>query len=657
MLSFTSLVSYAQADTSKQLLSDGLKYLLSGDYLRVLETMTAYDKFDPQNADIYNIMALSKYYLGDLEGYCADIEQVRELGVKRNPAMYRLNCDKEYLRNTLIRHDYRGVTITEEAGFRPLYTRADSLRGALRPERTCYDVFFYDLSVRIRPLGKSITGSNQIYFKGVHPGKVIQVDLFSLYDIQCIEMNGRGLSYTREADALFIELPETIEPGKSYSLNIKYSGKPVKSPNPPWEGGFVWSHDQKLNRWVGVACEQFGASSWWPCKDHLSDRPDSMAIRIEVPRHYQAISNGRLRNTEEAGNGYIRYNWFVSYPINSYNATFYMGKYTSFTNTILCNGDTLYALYHVLPYNKEKAVGHFKQAKDVVSFYCSAFGPFPFMKDGFRMVESPYEGMEHQTAIAYGNSYSNTKGEFSYRNEEYDYIIVHETAHEWWGNSVTAADMADVWLHEGFATYAEYMFLEQMKGYDQAVEELNNRFLTILNLYPLVQHRDVNENTFVGGDIYNKGAALLQCLRATMNNDSLFRNMLHDFHLEFRDTTIRTSDFVNFVHHFTGRDYSALFDIFLYTTNLPVLSYSFEREGEDLLLKYHWTGVGEGFEMPFSIRTLNTRESIRLEASTQERETTLKNAGSFVFYNMTRNTEGIPRNGLTYYRTRCLNFE
>jgi len=450
-------------------------------------------------------------------------------------------------------------------------------------------------------------------------------------------------------------LPDTIVPGKNYKITIEYEGRPASAPNPPWDGGFVWSRDKRMNRWIGVACEQFGASSWWPNKDHLTEKPDSMAINIEVPEKYNAISNGRLRNIVKVNKDYLRYEWFVDYPINNYNVTFYMGKYVEFTDTLKYSDKDLIMRYNVLPYHLDKAKEHFKQANDVISYYNEAFGPFPFWKDNFRMVESPYEGMEHQTAIAYGNNFNNEKNSKEYINRKFDYIIVHEAAHEWWGNAVTAGDMADIWLHEGFATYSEMLFIEHIIGHNAYIEEIHNYMSYIYNVWPLVQNRDVNENSFASNDVYTKGAILLHSLRATLDNDSLFKKMMYDFNLDNRFKVITTDDFIHFVNSYTGLNFTPLFDKYLYDTKIPVLSYSYKRDSNNLILKYKWIDVEDGFVMPFSIETIEGKNDIRLVGKTEEQEIVLDDTKSFVFFNYLKSAKNCPHNGLTYYWTRCTN--
>lgn len=655
MIIVFSAITDAQTDNTDSIWNEGINYLQDDDYLQGLEKMNEYLAKVPNSMAALHNRSICLRYMGDLEGSCADILKLQSLDPIRKLKISDFLCKEENKVKWLKKQYYHNTKIYPELGYRPKYTLADTIRGALRLERNCYDVYFYDLTVRIIPFHKSIEGSNDIYFKGVKKSKSIQIDLFDNYTVNQVSLDNKDLKYSRVCQALFIELPDSIIPGMNYKLTIKYSGKPPKAPNPPWDGGFVWKRDKSFNRWVGVACEQFGASSWWPNKDHLSDKPDSMGINIEVPEKYSAVSNGRLRNVTTIDNKYKRYEWFVDYPINNYNATFYMGKYSEFTDTLYDCGKKLVMRYHVLPYHYDIAREQFKQAKAVVKFYDKAFGPFPFWNDNYRLVESPYEGMEHQTAIAYGDAFNNGENALVYVNKMFDYIIVHESAHEWWGNSVAAGDMADIWLHEGFATYSEILFLEDTLGYDASIEEMHNHMKLIFNVWPLVQNRDVNENSFASNDVYTKGAALLQCLRATLDNDSLFKKMLYDFHMSYRFKILNSNDFIQFVNNYTGKNFTPLFNKFLYDTRIPILSYSYERVGNDLILKYKWIEVDDGFTMPFSIETVCNGEAIRIVASTKEQEIVLKNTRSFSFFHLIKSAENCPHNGLTYYNTHCEN--
>jgi hypothetical protein len=526
--------SPGQTNKIQKLWTEGVSAIQNGDYLSGMLAMDSALIFIPFSEDAYYNRGICRMYLGDKAGSCSDLNRSAEKSSFFTKKFIRYYCDTNYISSFLKTYYYKSTKLLAEKGYRPEYTKRDTLRGALRPERNCFDVFYYNLTVRIHLFSHSIEGVNEIWFRGINHSAEIQLDLFRNLTIKSVLLDSVELEYRREFDAFFVKIPNGITPGKDYKIVVAYSGKPREAPNPPWDGGFVWSRDKRLNHWVGVACEQLGASVWWPVKDHLLDKPDSMRLNIEVPSRFQAICNGTLQKVVPIDKKYSRYEWLVHYPINNYNATFYMGKYSEFTDTLYSLGDTLVMRYHVMPYHTQKAKEHFKQAKPVVNSYNKAFGAFPFWKDDFRMVESPFEGMEHQTAIAYGESFDNKRNSRTYLNHQFDYIIVHEAAHEWWGNSVAVGDMADIWLSEGFSTYAEYIFLEDTLGYKVALAELHQNLSNIYNFWPLVQNRDVNENTFASSDVYSKGATLLNCLRATINNDSIFKNLIRDFHKSHR---------------------------------------------------------------------------------------------------------------------------
>ncbi len=607
-------------------------------------------KLVPDFPGAFDLRGISKFALGDIESACNDLVSAQNLESNENRRFTEFMCNPGFVADLLVKQFYGKEKVYPELGYRPRYTRSDSLRGALRPERTCFDVNYYEINVRIKPWRKRIEAGTAVYFKVVHPTRCIQIDLFDHYHITGIYWQNKPLAWRRESNALFIDFPEELTTGQNHKISIEYRGKPLNAPNPPWDGGFIWKRDDNKNLWLGVACEHLGASSWWPNKDHFSDKPDSVRLSIEIPEAYQAVSNGDLEKVEPARGKYAQFTWLTEYPINTYNVTFYVGKYTSFSDTLIQGTDTLRFDYHVLSGNLDIAKKHFKQALDVVSFYNKAFGFYPFAKDGFGLVESPYEGMEHQSAIAYGNGYDKNNRQ-EYRNQVYDYIIVHEAAHEWWGNSVTAEDMADIWIHEGFATYAEYMFLENRLGKEEYLYELTDKSQYIFNLWPMVQNRDVNENAFAGNDVYNKGAMLLHCLRCSINNDSLFFGLIHDFCVNNRYQTVTTDDFVKFVNHYTHADYTAFFTKYLYDTKLPVLEYEFSMEQGNLKLRYRWTGVEDGFVMPFGISTSNN-QSLRLVADCTWREVALTGASWFNFYNLWSGYQGCPDNAFTYFHTR-----
>ena len=640
----------ALSQTVEDVWKEGMECFNNKDFHGAIQKIDQIIRILPQYSYAYYNKGLSELNLGDLEGACEDISKAVRLGFDKNTKFYDYMCKPDIKLKFLKKEFYPHDELFRDNGYRPYYTRKDSLRGALRPERTCFDVYFYDLSVKIIPRGKKITGQNIIWFEVKEPTNKIQIDLFDNYTITNITWQDKTLNFHREFNAVFIDFPEMLKPGEKHSITVSYYGRPQIAENPPWQGGFVWKRDKHHKLWAGVACEQLGASSWWPNKDHLSDKPDSMRMIFEAPSKFKIVSNGILRNSIPIDKNRTRYEWFVDYPINNYNVTFYMGNFIHFTDTVDLNGNKLVLKYDVLAYNLDKAKEHFRQTNNLLKYYNATFGQYPFMKDGFGLVESPYEGMEHQTAIAYGNAFHNTEFE-GCKDLKYDYIIVHEAAHEWWGNAVTAADMADIWIHEGFATYAELLYLENCCGRKVYLNELNNKLRMIFNFWPMVENYNVNENSFASNDVYDKGAVMLHCLRSTIDDDSLFFDIIKSFNLNYRYRSVTSNDFIDYVNHKTGENFYPFFNKYLHDIKLPVLNYKFIHQNNNLVLTYKWTEVEDGFKMPFCIKT-NDGQAIRLVGSTTEKQATLEDIEWFNFYNEWQDIEGVAENGYTYFRTK-----
>ncbi len=480
------------------------------------------------------------------------------------------------------------------------FTRADSLRGTLSPLRNCYDVTYYDLFIRFDFENKKIYGSNTIKFLLKNPAKKIQIDLFKNMKIKGISYEGKPLKYTREFNAVFLEFPEELtDKEKVYSVRIDYYGRPLEATNPPWDGGFVWKkHDNK--HWVTVACEGIGASLWWPNKDHFSEEPDSMRIVLEVPRGYQAISNGDLLSVERSENGdSLLYEWYVTYPINNYNVTFYVGDYYHFQDkwTHPVAGE-LKLDYYVLPENAVKARKHFQQVKKMLTAFDGAFGLYPFWVDGYALVEAPYWGMEHQSAIAYGNKYKNNMLGF-------DYIIIHESAHEWFGNSITASDIAEMWIHETFATYAEAVYVEKTQGYKRALFHLKLGKSYIRNKYPILAPYGVNFDKWPGSDMYYKGAWMLHTLRSIFNDDEAWWNCLKEFYETYEMKTVTTDEVVRFFDKHTDYNCVPFFRQYLTHPLPPRFKYSFKIEGKKkdkkLVFRYKLEAEEKDLTMPVEV--------------------------------------------------------
>jgi len=478
---------------------------------------------------------------------------------------------------------------------RPIFNRQDSLRGMLSPVRTCYDVTFYNLNLRIDPSQKNIQGYNEITFKVVDEFDKMQVDLFENLQIDSIIYKGKRLPYEREGNAVFVYFNSKLQKGTQALIKFCYSGSPIESVNPPWDGGFVWQRDSAGYDWVGVACEGRGASLWWPCKDHLSDEPDSMSINIESPVHLYCVSNGNIRKRRDLDDGFARHEWFVNYPINNYDVTINIGKYSIITDKYKSkDGDSLALNYYVLKYNHDKAVTHFKQVSKMLECYEKFFGKYPFKKDGFALVETPFWGMEHQSAIAYGNHYQNNAFGF-------DYIIIHESAHEYFGNSITCKDHADLWIHEAFATYAEVLYVECTQGKEAAQKYLNTLKEKIRNKEAIIGPMNVNYHGWQDADMYYKGAWMLHTLRNVIDNDVLWFNILFEMTRDYKLKNVDSKQIIDFFNKKTILDLNNIFDQYLKNTEIPTLMYKIKQKGTNVVLKYKWKANKSWFRMPFRI--------------------------------------------------------
>ena len=503
------------------------------------------------------------------------------------------------------------------------FTRKDSLRGELTPFRTCYDVTYYNLNVTIDEKEKTIERSfNDIYFTSISDFETIQIDLAKNMEILLILFPDKDLDsacydveydyeleFTREHDAVFVKFPRIIKKGEQSYIRVWYSGYPREAVNPPWDGGFSWKIDKNNNPWIGVSCQGLGASVWWPNKDHQSDEPDSMTIKVSARNPLKIICNGNLRSEKTTFSSYLQDSintseWFVSYPINNYNVTLNIGDYVHFQDEYVSGEDTLDLSYYVLSYNEEKAKKHFEQVKPMMECFENYFGKYPFWEDGYALVETSYLGMEHQSAIAYGNDYlQGYQGSLGYSGGlEFDFIIVHETGHEWWGNSITTNDIADMWIHEGFCTYSEALYVECLYGYDQMLEYVNNQKRFIRNNSPIVGHYHVNDKG--SGDMYHKGSVMLHTLRTLIENDELWFELIKEISEKFQYETLDAQEIMNYIMERTSYDLTDFFNQYLHNEKLPEFQYKLVKEGRNTTLVYRWEAI-EKFDMPLLVNSGN----------------------------------------------------
>ncbi len=479
---------------------------------------------------------------------------------------------------------------------KPAYTRADTLRGSLRPERTDFDVLKYDLTLKVMPEERYISGNNEITFEVKHRLRTIQIDLFENMEVDSILYNGETLKYVREFNAVFISFKNLLEKRSIQKIKFYYSGNPIVAEHAPWDGGFVFSKDSLGNPWISTAVQGIGASLWYPNKDHQSDEPDLGAeLHIAVPNGLMDVSNGRLMGKKDLGNGFTQWNWKVVNPINNYSLSMNIGNYVHFSTKY----KTLDLNYYVLPEHLEKARNKFEQVIGMMDCFYKHFGPYPFIKDGYKLVEVPYLGMEHQSAVAYGNHFGNgyLGRDLSHTGIglKFDFIIIHESGHEWFGNSITASDIADMWIHESFTTYAESVYVECQWGKEEAMEYLFGIRKNIQNKAPIIGDYGVNKEG--SGDMYYKGANLLNTLRSVVNNDEKWWTILREYSLNFRHQIVNTEEVVDFFEKKTGRKLEPIFDQYLRFAKIPELQ--FKKENGKTY--FRWKVDVKRFKMPVDI--------------------------------------------------------
>lgn len=454
------------------------------------------------------------------------------------------------------------------------FSLSDSIRGSLSAYRTCFDVRKYHLSVYFDLENKRIEGSNTISFDCITDTDTIQLDLFDNMEIVEITHGSRILKYERFYNAFFV-LDGNFKAGNSYEIKVQYKGTPKIALKAPWDGGFIWSNDEKGRLWAGVSCQGLGASVWWPNKDHLSDNPDNGMIMDYYIKdeHLMVVGNGRFKGLSKSGDFY-KYSWEVVNPINNYNVTFYIGNFEYFQDIYFTSAGTPVELnYYVLDYNLEKARVHFEQVHEILAGLELFFGPYPFIDDGYKLVESPYLGMEHQSAIAYGNNYQRGyKGSRIPPEQQWDYLIMHETGHEWWGNSVSCTDHADMWIHEAMTTYSEALFVESLYGKKAYREYLLMQRPWIRNVTPLQGPLYVNFDDFKSTDIYYKGAWVYHTLRSLMDNDLQWKDFLFEFYEKFKHSKVTSAEVYAYFREKLKFSYvEAFIEQYFFSTYVPKL--------------------------------------------------------------------------------------
>jgi aminopeptidase N len=494
------------------------------------------------------------------------------------------------------------VTLSAQAAA-PVFTHADTLRGSNTPQRAWWDASFYDLHVKVNPADSSIVGYNAITYRVLKPvpAREMQIDLQLPLVVDSIVQDGLELSARRDGNAFFVTLVVPQRIGARKKITVYYHGKPTVAIRPPWDGGFVWARDSLAREWVATANEGLGASVWWPNKDLYADEPDSQRVSITVPDSLFDVSNGRLRSRTPNTGGTTTYEWFVRNPINNYDIAVNAGHYAHFSDSYQGEKGNLTLDSYPLDYHVDTAKKQFQQVRPMLQCFESWFGPYPWYEDGYKLVETPHLGMEHQSAIAYGNHYQN--GYLGRDRSQtghgmlWDFIIIHESAHEWFGNSITMKDAADMWIHESFATYAEGLYTECQQGKKAGAEYTIGQRKLIRNDVPIIGAYGVNHEG--SGDMYDKGGNMLLTIRQLVNDDARWRGILRGLGKTFWHQTVTTKQIENYISRGAGIDLSKVFDEYLRTTMIPTLEYKLEGNK----LSYRWSKVVPGFAMPVKVTT------------------------------------------------------
>ena len=499
------------------------------------------------------------------------------------------------------------VSQAQTAGQKTTFDHADTLRGSVGPERAWWDVLRYDISVKPDYAKKHIRGENKITFQVLESGQLMQIDLQEPMLLVSVYWHRKPLPFKREGNVFHIKFPHALAKGSTETVDILFGGIPREAIRPPWDGGWIWTRDAQGRPWMSVACQGLGASVWYPCKDHQSDEPDSGAsLHITVPDTLVAVGNGRLKEKKDNGDGTTTYTWTVVNPINNYDIIPYIGKYVSWQETYPGVKGPLDCSFWVLDYELTKAKEQFKQADSMLHCFEYWMGPYPFYEDGYKLVQAPHLGMEHQSAVAYGNHFGN-----GYLGRDlsgtgwglkWDFIIVHESGHEWFGNNITSKDIADMWVHEGFTNYTETLYTTCQDGEEAGNDYCIGTRKNVRNDKPIIGKYGVNNEG--SGDMYYKGGNMLHIIRQIMG-DTAFRGLLHGLNAAFYHQTVISAQIESYMSDYAHKDFSKIFDQYLRTTKIPVLEY--KTDGKTL--SYRWTNCVEGLNMPVRAKVGGQPES------------------------------------------------
>jgi len=490
------------------------------------------------------------------------------------------------------------------------FSKQDTLRGSITPERVWWDLLHYNLDFKVSPSSKSIEGSNLIRYEVLSQNQLMQIDLQPPMEITSVLENNKGLNYKRDGNVYYIQLKKNQQIGAINEITIHFKGAPKISNNPPWDDGFTWKKDNNGTDFIATSCQGGGSSIWWPSKDHMYDEPDQgIELSITAPKHLISVSNGRHIQTKENSNKTNTSTWKVVNPINNYGVNINIGDYVHFTEEYKGKKGVLDCDYYVVSYNLEKAKKQFKEVSRTLEAFEHWFGPYPFYEDSYKLVEVPYLGMEHQSSVTYGNGYKNGYKGIDLSGTgwglKFDFIIVHESGHEWFANNITNIDIADMWIHESFTAYSENLFLDYHFGTEASNAYVTGTRKNIQNDKPIIGNYNVNNSG--SSDMYYKGANMLHTLRQIIDNDKKWRSILVGLNKDFYHQTVTTQQIENYIDKYFEIDLKPFFNQYLRTIKVPTLDYKLENNN----LLYKWSNVIDGFSIPIKVFINSTSQWIR----------------------------------------------
>ena len=490
------------------------------------------------------------------------------------------------------------------------FSKQDTLRGSITPERVWWDLLHYNLDFKVSPSSKSIEGSNLIRYEVLSKNQLIQIDLQPPMVITSVLENNKELNYNRDGNVYYIKLKKNQQIGAINEITIHFKGAPKISNNPPWDDGFTWEKDNNGTDFIATSCQGGGSSIWWPSKDHMYDEPDQgIELSVTAPKHLISVANGRLIQTKENSNKTNTSTWKVVHPINNYGVNINIGDYVHFSEKYKGKKGVLDCDYYVVSYNLEKAKKQFKEVSRTLEAFEYWFGPYPFYEDSYKLVEVPYLGMEHQSSVTYGNGYQNGYKGMDLSGTgwglKFDFIIVHESGHEWFANNITNIDIADMWIHESFTAYSENLFLDYHFGTEASNAYVTGTRKKIQNDRPIIGNYNVNNSG--SSDMYYKGANMLHTLRQIINNDEKWRSILVGLNKDFYHQTVTTQQIEDYIDRYFKIDLKPFFDQYLRTIKIPTLEYKLENNN----LLYRWSNVVDGFSIPVNVFINSNSQRIR----------------------------------------------